>query len=249
MSSLARRASWILTLALVVQTVLAADPPPAQDAPKALTGSIAAGLSLTSGNSDSKNINLALTLTQIVNTRNVATFNAFYLRGDQSGALIVDRTSFSAKDEYTISPLTYALADARFLSDRFKEIDYLFTPTVGAGHHLIKQADLDLSVEAGVGLALEKDSGRDKTTSPAVQAKQSLTWILSPTATVTEAALTIWRVGRHDALLHVETAVAAGLTTRSQLKLAVFDDYKSNPPTPGVKRNDISLIAAFVVTF
>src|SRR5579864_4821538 len=88
-------------------------------------GSLSAGLSLTRGNSDTKNINLTFDFAQRVNARNVAKYDAFYLRADQNGALTVDRASLGARDEFTVSPLTYAFADAHFLRDRFKEIDYL----------------------------------------------------------------------------------------------------------------------------
>ncbi len=104
------------------------------------SGDFGAGLSLTRGNSDTKNINLALNLAQRISARNLAKYDAFYLRADNAGELTVDRTTFGARDEYTVSPLTYAFADAHFLRDKFKEIDYLVTPSVGAGHHLIKNA-------------------------------------------------------------------------------------------------------------
>ena len=75
------------------------------------SGDFGAGLSLTRGNSDTKNLNLALQLTQKISTKDLAKYDAFYLRGDKDGALTVDRTTFGARDEYTISPLTYAFGD------------------------------------------------------------------------------------------------------------------------------------------
>src|SRR5215208_2932843 len=87
----------------------------AQDAapvpPPTWTGSFAAGLSLTRGNSETKNINLAADAAQRISARNVAKYDAFYLRGDSDGDLTVDRTTFGARDEFAVSPLTYAYAD------------------------------------------------------------------------------------------------------------------------------------------
>src|SRR5437868_8105802 len=85
------------------------------------SGDFGAGLSLTRGNSDTKNINLALNLAQRISARNQAKYDAFYLRADNAGELTVDRTTFGARDEYAVSPLTYAFADAHFLRDKFKE--------------------------------------------------------------------------------------------------------------------------------
>src|ERR1700686_5920164 len=148
----------------------------ADDPPAGWSGDAAAGLSLTRGNSDTKNLNLALNLAQRLSPTNVLKYDAFYLRGDSNGNLTVDRTVFGARDEVAFSALTYAFADAHFLRDHFKEIDYLVTQTVGIGHHIIKRDDLDVAAEGGVGVLLEKDSGFARKTSGALQARQLLTW-------------------------------------------------------------------------
>ena len=241
-----RSALLVVFFCLAIQPILAEDLP----AGKNQAGSFSAGLSLTRGNSDTKNINLTFDFAQRVNARNVAKYNAFYLRADQGGALTVDRTSLGARDEFTVSPRTFAFADAQFLRDRFKEIDYLVTPTAGIGQHLIKETNLDLSVEGGAGIALEKDSGLDRQTSGALQARQVLTWKFSPTATFGETAAGLWKTKDFgDALYHVEASLASNLTARSQLKLSALDDYKTKPPAAGIKKNDISIIAAVVMKF
>lgn len=241
-----RRCLLAVLLCFATQSMVAEDLPAGQNK----AGSLSAGLSLTRGNSDTKNLNLTFDFAQRVNARNVAKYDAFYLRADQNGALTVDRMSFGARDEYSVSPLTYAFADAHFLRDRFKEIDYLLTPAVGAGRHLIKNANLDVSAEGGIGLALEKDRGLNKTTSGALQAKQNLSWKFSPTATVGETAAALWKMNHFaDALYHLEGSLAGDLTAHSQLKVSLLDDYKTRPPAPGIKKNDVSLIAAIVMKF
>jgi putative salt-induced outer membrane protein YdiY len=214
------------------------------------SGNFGAGLSLTRGNSDTKNINLTAEVAEKISARNVAKYDAFYLRADNAGALTVDRTTFGARDEYSLSPLTYAFADIHFLRDRFKDIDSLITPTVGVGHHLIKNAAMDLAVEAGAGAVVEKDTGFSRETSGAVNAKQLLTWKFSPTATFGESVAGLWKTNDFgDALYHVEASLASNLTAHSQLKLSALDDYKTKPPHAGIKKNDVSLIAALVMKF
>jgi putative salt-induced outer membrane protein len=233
---------------LCVVSAYAQETPPAPG--HTWSGNLGAGLSLTRGNSDTKNINLTADAAQRISARNLAKYDAFYLRADSNGALTVDRTTFGARDEYTLSPLTYAFGDIHFLRDRFKEIDSLITPSVGAGHHLIKTALLDLAVEAGAGAVIEKDTGLARDTSGALNAKQILTWKLSPTATVGETAAGLWKTKDFsDALYHFEASLASNLTARSQLKLSLLDDYKAKPAKTGIKKNDVSLIAAIVMKF
>jgi putative salt-induced outer membrane protein YdiY len=217
---------------------------------KTWSGNFGAGLSMTRGNSDTKNVNLSAELAQRFSPRNVGKYDAFYLRGDKNGELTVDRMTFGARDEYTVSPLTYAFADGHFLRDHFKQIDYLVTPTLGVGHHLIREATLDVAVEGGAGVVVEKDAGLARDTSGALQTKQLLTWKFSPTATLGESVAGLWKTkSLGDALYHLEASLASNLTARSQLKVSVLDDYKTRPPAPGIKKNDVSLIAAIVMKF
>jgi len=244
-----KKAVWTCAFIAILlgSSAYAEEPPPAG---QTWSGNAGAGLSLTRGNSDTKNLNLTLELAQRINPQNLAKYDAFYLRADSNGELTVDRTSFGARDEYAVSPLTYAFADAHFLRDKFKQIDYLVAPAVGVGHHLIKDAMLDVAVEGGLGFVVEKDAGLSRETSGALQAKQILTWKFSPTATLGETAAGLWKTkSLGDALYHFEGSLASSLTPRSQLKLSILDDYKTRPPAPGIKKNDVSLIAAIVMKF
>ena len=235
----------IVTLLLMTCAAAGADEPPA-----GWSGDAAAGFSLTRGNSDTKNLNLALNLAQRLSSTNVVKYDAFYLRGDSNGNLTVDRTAFGARDEVAFSPLTYAFADAHFLRDHFKEIDYLITPTVGVGRHIIKRDDLDLAAEGGAGAVVERDSGFARTTSGALQARQLLTWKFSPTASLSQTAAGLWKTkSLGDALYHLEASLASSLTPKTQLKLSALDDYKTRPPRAGIKKNDVSIIAAFAMKF
>jgi putative salt-induced outer membrane protein YdiY len=241
------RGFFVTILLLATSTVYGQDPPPPG---QTWSGNFGAGLSLTRGNSDTKNLNLSGQLAERINAKNLAKYDAFYLRGDSNGSLVVDRTSFGGRDEYTISPVMYAFGDAHFLRDKFKQIDYLVSPTVGAGYHFIKEKDLDVAAEGGLGLVVEKDAGHARETSGAVTARQLLTWKFSPTATLGEVASGLWKTKAFgDALYHFEGSLASDLTKRSQLKFSAMDDYKTRPPAPGIKKNDISIIAAVVMKF
>ena len=241
------RSCFVMLLLLAASAVHAQDaPPPGQT----WSGNFGAGLSLTRGNSDTKNINLSAQVAQRIDAKNLAKYDAFYLRGDQNGDLVIDRTTLGGRDEYTLSPVMYAFGDVHYLRDKFKQIDYLVSPTVGAGYHFIKEKDLDVAAEGGLGFVIEKDAGLSRETSGALTAKQLLTWKFSPTATVGEVASGLWKTKAFgDALYHFEASLASDLTARSQLKLSMIDDYKTRPPAAGIKKNDVSLIAAVVMKF
>jgi putative salt-induced outer membrane protein YdiY len=44
-------------------------------------------------------------------------------------------------------------------------------------------------------------------------------------------------------------ALAVSVTTRAQLKVELLDTYKAKPPSPTVKKNDVSLLLGVVYKF
>ena len=242
-----RMALFLVFLCLVPTAFAAAPDLPAD---KTWAADFSFGLSLTRGNSDTDNVNLTADAAQRINAENLMKYDAFYLRANSNGDLTVDRTLLGARDELTFSPLTYGIGDIHYLRDRFKEIDYLITPTVGIGHHFIKTDVKDLAVEGGIGAIFEKDKDLPRETSGALSAKQLFNWKFTPTATFGETASGLWKTKDFgDALYHLEASLASTLTARTQLKFSAIDDYKTKPPRPEIKKNDFSLIAAIVMKF
>jgi len=238
----------IFIVILFVATTALAQEPAAP--PPVWSGNLSAGLSLTRGNSDTNNINLTFDAKQILSARNTMKYDAFYLRADADGDQTVDRTLFGARDELTLSPLTYALFDVHFLRDRFKLIDMLITPTAGIGHHFLKTSTTDFALEAGAGAIIEEDTGLPRETSGAINARQIWMWKFSPTTEFDQTAAGLWKTNDFgDALYHFEAALLASMTTRTQLKLSFLDDYKAKPPLPTVEKNDVSFLASVVMKF
>src|SRR5689334_23797926 len=80
-------------------------PPPPPPPPDPLwTGSIGAGLAVTSGNADTSTLNVAVDLSSRPKARNIFKAEGLYLRGDKDGELNVDRLSVKLRDEYTRAP-------------------------------------------------------------------------------------------------------------------------------------------------
>ena len=240
-------AAVLLAAPAAGQEKLCPCPPPAPP-PPAWTGSLGGGLSLTGGNSDTNSYNLDFALKRDPGTKRVFKADGFYLRTDAGGEATVDRTGLGARYEYTLGGdgrfLGYG--ELRFQRDVLKNVDRLLTPMIGVGYRLLDRDDLEVAVDGGVGLALEKLTGLDGTTDGAVSAGESASWKLSKSASLVQAARGLWKVSEFgDAYYHFDVGILASLTRRFDLKLGFVDDYKSRPPA-GKKKNDTAVLATIV---
>ncbi len=211
-----------------------------------LTGNLAAGLTLTHGNSNTSSLNLAFALQYDPRTKNVVKADGFYLENREDKASTIDRTSAHLRDEHSWRPRWFAFGDAQLLRDRFKEIDYLLSPTVGVGTYFVKTPERELSADLGAGAVVEKDRGLERTTSGAVRAGEGCRWKIGKAASFTESAFALWKTrDTADAYYHVEAALGAAITEHTELKVALIDEYKQKPPDPAIRKNDLAAIVAF----
>src|SRR3954449_2847950 len=134
-------------LTVIAATTFAADPPPA----KPWASSIGAGLAITSGNTDTKNYNLAFATKYDPKTKFVFKADALYLRGDSNGETQVDKAAADARGEYSLSDRTFAFAEVSYLRDPFKGVNYLVAPLAGGGYRVIRSDTRNLTVDAALG--------------------------------------------------------------------------------------------------
>jgi putative salt-induced outer membrane protein YdiY len=215
--------------------------PPAPAGP--WTGSISAGVALTGGNTDTSSVNASYDLTYDPKTKNVVKSDALFLRAKKDGDLTVNRFGLNARDQYTLAPRVFTYGQLQYLRDTFKAIDYLIAPTGGIGYKVLDSSRTAFTVDGGAGGVWEKNPGLDVKTSGAATASERLTRKLSDTATFDEQIAGLWKTADlGDALYTVGTSLAAGVTSKTQLKIELLDTYKGKPPTPATKRNDVALI-------
>lgn len=218
--------------------------------PSPWSGHVAAGFNFTKGNSDIRTFNASLVLVYDPHTRNVVKADAFYILAYESGASTVDRTSAHLRDERALAPRWFVFADAQYLKDRFKRIDYLVTPNAGVGYRLLKSEARQLDVDAGAGAVFERDAPGQRTSGGALRAGEAFTWKISKTAVLSNRAFAVWKLGnRNDAYYHVDIGLAAAIADHFELKVALIDEYKRRPPDPTVKRNDLAGIVSVGFTF
>ncbi|MPY87606.1 MAG: DUF481 domain-containing protein [Luteitalea sp.] len=153
--------------------------------PPLWTGSIGAGVSATTGNTDTSTYNLGFELTRDPQTRTVFETDGLLLRGSKDGEDTVDRLTLNGRVEYTLNERTYAFGQFGYLRDQFKEIDYFLAPLVGVGYKLLDTDRTALDVDGGLGAIWEKNPGLDVRTDASVGAGEKLTYKLTDTASIT----------------------------------------------------------------
>jgi putative salt-induced outer membrane protein YdiY len=221
--------------------------PPPSPPPPVWRGSLGGGLSLTSGNSETTSYNLDFALARDPKTRSVFKADGSYLRTDTDGESTVDRTGLGVRYEYAFrGGRLFGFGEVRYLRDVFKDVEHLVTPTLGVGYRFVNRDDLRFSVDGGTGVAFEKLTGFDATTSGTLSAGESLSWKFSASASFVHTARGLWKTDDFgDSYYHLDVGILASLTKRFDLKVSFADDYKNKPPADK-KKNDTAIIATVV---
>lgn len=223
----------------------------AQEAPaKPWNSSLGAGLAITSGNTDTQNINLAFGTVWDPKTGRLFKADALYLRGEANEEKQVDKANATGRYERTLSDRTFWFGELSYLRDPFKAITYLISPIAGAGYHVIKTDTRKLSLDGGVGAVVESNRGLGSETSGAVKAGESFEWAISPTSKFTQRVNGLWKADDFDdSLYHFDAGITTTIATRAELKVSYLYDYKNKVPLPTVEKGDSALFAAVLYKF
>lgn len=239
-----------LTIAGAIAVCSAVIAQEAAPPPKPWSGSVGAGLAITSGNTDTQNYNLSLAAKYDPKTRFLFKAEALLLRGSSNGETQVDKAAASARGEYSLSARTFTFGEVSYLRDPFKDIDYLVAPVAGGGYRIIRSETRNLTVDAAAGMQLESSEALGRTSSAAIKAGEDFDWALSPTSKLTQKLTAIWKTKDFDdALYHFDIGLASTLMKRLELKVAYVYDYKNKPPSPTVEKGDSALFAALLFKY
>ncbi len=220
------------------------EPPP----PPAWRTSIGLGFAYTSGNTDTQNLNLTFDVMHDPKSKNVFRSNGLWIRNETDGDLSADRAALTVRDEYTFSGRTFAFGELSYQQDAFKELDYLWTPLAGIGHHLVDSDDVRLTVDGSVGGAFERLFEQGSTTDGTFKIGQSLRWQISKNAKLTQSAWGLWKFAdTSDSYYHFDVSLSSAVTGWMDLQLSLVDDYKNKPASPGLEKNDLALLANVVL--
>jgi len=214
------------------------------------TGSFGGGIALTSGNTDTKNFNLAFSFAHDPKTRNVVKVTALYLRGTQNKVLSLDRSSLVFRDEYKLSNRTFLFGQTDYLRDKFKDIRYLFAPVGGLGYKLVNNDETKLQVSGGAGGIWEKNTGIKVKKSGSLNAGEEFSQQISSTSKITQSIGALWKTNDFsDSLTNFSAGLTTSINKKLELKLEFLDSYKNRPPNPAIKKNDTAFVVTFLVKY
>jgi len=221
-----------------------------KDKEKMTSGNVGAGLSMTTGNSETINWNISFGLNQKTSVGHEFQADGLYLRGKESGKLSLDRLKLSFRDDYTINESIVGFGDVAYKRDPLKGIDYLVNPSAGLGWKVFDNTRFSLKADAGTGVLIERNTGLEQTSSVSINSNQSFTCRISESARINQKLAFLWKADQLvDYLMNLSVSVAAKVTRGSELQAEFIDDFKNKPSDIAYKKNDIALILKYVVRF
>ena len=245
---------WMFWTGLVFWMNLVPSLSLAQDASqppdKTWSGGAGAGLSLTTGNTDTTDLNLSFDAVRDPKTRNIIRFGALYVRGTADDVVNKDRARLYFRDDYTLTDRLFVFGSTDFQRDPFKEIDYLINPVAGLGYRVYSTDRLQLNFGGGGGAIWEKNTGFDVDATGSLNAGQELEFQISETARLTQKLNGLWKTrDLGDALYHFVTALSVSVIKNMELKVEFHFDHKSKPTGTETLKNDTATLLSFVYKF
>lgn len=237
----------VLLAGLLLTPILAVA---ADEPPPGWHGSLGAGLSLSSGNTDAKSYNVSIDVKWDPKTRNVLKLGALYLRSDAAGAVTADKLSALVRDEYSLTDRYFVYGEVGYLRDRIALLTYLLSPTAGVGYKVVKTDAVLLDVSGGLGGAFEKYEAKEATSGGAYRAGQSLTWKISPQVAFGQKASALWKSrDTSDAYYHLDASLTTSVSKLLELKVAYLLDHKTRPAASTLEKTDTTFLLAIVAKF
>jgi putative salt-induced outer membrane protein YdiY len=205
---------------------------------------------LTSGNSDTQNLNLSFNTLWDPKTDRTFKADALYLRGETNDEKSVDKLTAGARYDRLRSARFFLFGEVSAQRDPFKNIDYFVAPLAGAGWFAIKDDRQALRFDGAAGFVTEKNTVLGSETSGAIKAGQSFDRKFSATSAFTQQLTGIWKVDDFDdASYHLSAAITSALTARSELKVSWVYDYRNRVSSPEIEKGDSALFAALLFKF
>jgi len=234
-------------------------------APNMWQSSIAAGATLTRGNSETFLGTLAAGTGKKWNQNELA-FGADIAYGTSTVETKNPSTNGPAKIKQTdttaetihgfgqynrlFNERLYGLGRLEALHDGVADIDYRLSLNVGAGYYFIKTKETQLSAEVGPGYIVQRLGGQGDNY-VTLRAAEKLNQALSDRARLWETAEILPQVDHFkNFIVNFEIGVEADLNASKKLSLRVYlDDNYNNVPAAGRKKNALKLVAAVAYKF
>lgn len=223
----------------------------AEDAPTDPTAwktTAAAGVTLTSGNSEALMVSAGI-LSERKWSHNELSLGAGAAYGDSKNPgedqSTVNTSSITAFVQYNrlFTERFYGYLRADFLHDDVAYVNYRITLSPGVGYYLIKNDKITLSGEVGPGIVFEELRHEDAQAYWTARFGEKFTWKISERARLWQTfdyqpKIDDWG----DYVMNAEIGIATDITKHLDLRVVASDTYRSQPAA-GREENDLKLIA------
>ncbi len=190
-------------------------------------GSVEAGASFASGNTEEEQLNAEVKLEYEQDRWE----NELRVRADaskSSGVRASERYQLTNQTDYDLTEMDYAFLNLDYVQDRFSGYDYRASPTLGYGRKIVDNETLELSAEAGVGYLFTQENSGLKEEEPQVTLGGELEWELSKSLELEQDVKL--RLTEDLSVTESETALKSHLNEMLYLKLGVLVEHLSKVP-------------------
>lgn len=244
----------VVTNTVTTTTTNVAKPKPPPTAPtNPWKTSVAAGVTVARGNTDSTQISLT-GQTQKKMSDNTITLEADVLYGqskipDQSEQVTAQTYHGYAEYDRAFGRF-YGYGKLDGFHDGIADIKYRFSGTIGLGYYVLTNKTYDLEAEAGPGF-IDEQLGEEHEKYFTLRLAEKAHYIISDTAKAWETFEFLPQVDNwNNYIVNAEIGVEAKLTKGNKLSLrSVIDDSYVNIPAVGRLKNDIKFITSIVYNF
>ncbi len=210
--------------------------------------SIAAGLTLTKGNSDTLLLTTKLQ-TQRKMPVNEYDFDVDGTYGKTSGVKSTETLHGDAQWNHLFTERFFGYARAEGLHDAIADVRYRFTVGPGVGYYWIKDKETTLATEGGVSEVFQQLGANSTAYTTLRLAERFERKFAAHGARIWQSVELLPRVDRfQDYLVNAEVGVEAALAKNLSLQTYLDDNYNSEPAT-GRKKNDVKLVSAVAYKF
>jgi putative salt-induced outer membrane protein YdiY len=223
--------------------------------PPVWKSSIALGLTLARGNTDTTQASIAAS-TEKQWSQNYLRFVADALYGE-SRPPNASHSSETAEVLHGASQFNHSFWENFFayarvdgFHDGIADIKYRLTLSPGIGYYFVTNKTFDVSLEGGPGYIKEQLDGESESFAT-LRLAQKLHYAISPHARLWDVIEFLPQINRfNNYLVNAELGCEAGLSKSNTLSLrAVLQDSYNNVPAAGRLRNDLKLITSVVYKF
>lgn len=217
--------------------------------------SVAAGLTLTRGNSD------ALLASVLENTHKKwesdelsfgagATYGETKLPGATNSTVNANSANVFIQYNHLFTERLYAYAHADAMYDDLADVKYRVTLSPGAGYYFIKEKTTDLSAELGPGYVIQR-LGTDDSSFATLRVGEKYHLEFSDRAKCWETVEFLPEVDKlGNYIINAEIGIEGDLTQNKKMRLrCTLQDTYNNQPAVGREKNDAKLITSIVYKF